>query len=93
MKISIVAALLGLSQGVKINDASKMKHQEANKMLEVCKSVHGVEFPHESVFLQLDDPALPIAEKKSSSAPASAPAVEEKPAEKPVEETKPAETP
>lgn len=69
MKYQIVAALLGLSQGVQIN--AGMKAREVNKMHEICKSVHGIEYPHQSVLLQLDESPLPSADPKEEATPAA----------------------
>lgn len=69
MKFTIVAALMGLSQGVSLNEATKMKNSESSKMHDLCKSVHGIAYPHESVLIQLEESTLPIADKRSTGAP------------------------
>ena len=66
MKAAVVAALLGLSQGVQINNEMRMK--QADKMQELCKSVNGIAYPHNSVLVQLD--TLPIADKRSTGSEA-----------------------
>ena len=71
MKFTVAAALLGLTQGVQISN--EMRSKQADKMHELCKSVHGIEYPHNSVLVQLESDMLPIAEKRSSDAGAAAP--------------------
>lgn len=65
MKFQIVAALMGLSQGVQLK--AGLKNREADKMHEICKNVHGIDYPHQSILVQLEESTLPIAEKKSSA--------------------------
>jgi len=72
MKFTVVAALLGMSQGVQIN--AGMKAREVNKMHEICKNVRGIEYPHQSVLLQLDESPLPSADPKDQAAAPAAPA-------------------
>lgn len=69
MKFPIVATLLGLSQSIKLGE--KLKNEEVDKMHALCKNVHGIEYPHASVLVQLDSQTLPIAEKKDSGSDAS----------------------
>ena len=68
MKFHVVAALLGLSNGVHMS--TDMRIKQADKMHELCKSVQGIEYPHQSVLLQLDEESqpLPILDKKVEDA-------------------------